>query len=84
MTNALLILCGFLVGVGISALVARCLTKKRASLHARELVSVEDKAWCNGYFKAASFNTPSKKARDKKGRFATKPTLVPAPYNTSD
>lgn len=84
MTNALLILCGFLVGVGISALVARCLAKKRASLHVKELASVEDKAWCNGYFRAASVYTPSKKARDKKGRFTTKPTLVPAPYNTSE
>jgi hypothetical protein len=73
MTNALLILCGFLSGVGISGLVARCLAKKRASLHAKELASVEDKAWCNGYFKAASVYAPSKKARDKKAALRQNP-----------
>ena len=83
MTNALLILCGFFLGVCISGLVARCLAKKRASLHAKELAPVEDKAWCNGYFKAASVYAPSKKARDKKGRFTAKPTLAPS-LNTSE
>jgi hypothetical protein len=77
MNDALLVLCGFFLGGGTTALVSWGLVKKIKRLHEEKVIHATDKGWYEGYFFAQS-RLAKPKTRDKQGRFTVKPPLLPS------